>query len=142
MALVLIVDDEASVRQVLARWITSAGHTVREAESAAAALREAEHREPAVVFSDVQMPGRDGIWLTGELRKRYPATAVVLATAVDTVAPRVSLQAGVAAYLVKPFAGAAISEALSLALQWHFQALKSPARGTLDELDAWLNSSE
>ena len=136
MALILIVDDEASVRQVLARWITSAGHTVREAESAAAALAEADNHEPAVVFSDVQMPGRDGVWLTGELRKRYPATAVVLATALSTIAPRVSMQAGVVAYLVKPFASAAISEALSLALQWHVQALNSPVRGTLDELEA------
>src|SRR6185436_3692803 len=109
------------VRQVLARWIASAGHTVREAESAAAALAEAENHEPAVVFCDVQMPGRDGVWLTGELRKRHPATAVVLATAFSTIAPRVSMQAGVVAYLVKPFASAAISEALSLALQWHFE---------------------
>jgi two-component system OmpR family response regulator len=74
MAQILIVDDEASVRQVLARWISSAGHTVREAESAAAALEEAENHEPAVVFCDVQMPGRDGIWLTGnclsDIRRR------------------------------------------------------------------------
>ena len=88
------------------------------------------------------MPGRDGVWLTGELRQRYPATAVVLATGVSSIAPRVSMQAGVVAYLVKPFAGAAIREALSLALQWHVDAQKSPVRGTLVELEAWLNSLE
>jgi CheY-like chemotaxis protein len=125
MALVLIVDDDASVRQVLARRITSAGHEVREAESSAAALADAENHEPAVVFCDVQMPGRDGVWLTGELRQRYPATAVVLVTVLSTVAPRVSMQAGVAAYLVKPFTSAALLEALSLALQWHFEALRA-----------------
>jgi response regulator of citrate/malate metabolism len=61
---------------------------------------------------------------------------VVLATAVSTVAPRVSLQAGVVAYLVKPF----VNEVLSLALQRHREALTARVRGTLDELEDWLNS--
>jgi len=142
MALVLIVDEHTGVRQVLARWIASAGHTVREAESADAALADAEHYEPAVVFCDVQMPGDDGVWLTGELRQRYPATAVVLATGVSTIAPRVSMQSGVIAYLVKPFTSAALLDALALSLQWHSDAPKSPDRGTLDELRAWLNLSK
>ena len=71
MALILIVDDEHSVRQVLARWIQGAGHEIVEAESADAALQVMEKQPAAVVFSDIQMPRHDGLWLTAELRKRY-----------------------------------------------------------------------
>lgn len=140
MAVILIVDDEAPVRQVLARWIAAAGHDVREADSADAALRDVETQLPAVVFSDIQMPGRDGLWLTAELRRRYPTTAVVLVTGVSTVAPRISMQAGVVAYLIKPFTKAAIVEALSLALQWQKDAGPSSRASTLEELLAWLDS--
>ena len=80
MALILIVDDEHGVRRVLARGIKGAGHEIVEADSADAALAMTERQPAAVVFSDVQMPRRDGLWLTGELRTRYPTTAVVLAT--------------------------------------------------------------
>jgi FixJ family two-component response regulator len=52
------------------------------------------------------------------LRRLYPHTAVVLATGVTTVPPRVSMQAGVLAYLVKPFAKQALVQALTTAVQW------------------------
>ena len=130
MAVILIVDDETSVRHVLARWIEAAGHDVREADSADAALRDVEIQPPAVVFADIQMPGRDGLWLTAQLRKHHQTTAVVLATAVSTVASRISMQTGVIAYLVKPFTKAAVVEALSLALQWHKDAVISPGGST------------
>ena len=96
MALILIVDDEHSVRRVLARWIQGAGHEIVEADPPDAALEVMEKQPATVVFSDIQMPKRDGLWLTAELRKRYQTTAVVLATQVSTVAPRISMQAAVA----------------------------------------------
>ncbi len=119
MALILIVDDEPSVRRLLARWISSAGHQVLEAESADAALAVMEKQPAAVVFSDIQMPGRDGLWLTSEVRTRYPMTAVVLATSVSSVAPQVSMQVGVLGYLVKPFSQKSVNRALEAALAWH-----------------------
>jgi len=140
MAVILVVDDEAPVRHVLARWVEGAGHEVREAESAEAALRAVETQLPRVVFSDIQMPGRDGLWLTAELRRRHPATAVVLATGVSTVAPRISMQAGVIAYLVKPFSKASVMEALSLALDWQPEPALSPGATTAEQLQTWLDS--
>jgi CheY-like chemotaxis protein len=53
MAVILIVDDEHSVRQVLARWIQGAGHEILEAESADAALEVMEKQPAAVVFCDI-----------------------------------------------------------------------------------------
>ncbi len=145
MALILIVDDEHGVRQVLARWIQQgAGHETLEAESADAALQVMERQPAAVVFCDIQMPRRDGLWLTAELRKRYPTTAVVLATTVSTVAPTVSLQAGVLAYLVKPFSQEFVIRALEAALAWHTETAATGPRpeDTPERLQEWLDSLE
>ena len=144
MALILIVDDEHSVRQVLARWIQGAGHEILEAESANAALEVMEKQPAAVVFSDIQMPRHDGLWLTAELRKRYRTTAVVLATQVSTVAPHISMQAGVLAYLVKPFSQESVIHALKAALAWHTDTVATGPRpeDTPERLQEWLDSLE
>jgi ATP-dependent Lon protease len=144
MALILIVDDEHSVRAVLTRWIQAAGHETMEAESAEAALKVMEVRPAAVVFSDIQMPGHDGLWLTAELRRRYPNTAVVLATSVSSVAPSFSMQAGVLAYLVKPFRSASVRNALETALQWQMDAATKGQHEDYasERLQEWLDSLE
>jgi len=141
MALVLIVDDEQVVRQVLMRWLKQTDHEIHEADSADAALQFLERQPAAVVFSDIQMPGHDGMWLTMEIRKRYPSTAVVLATAVSTIPPRFSMQAGVLAYLIKPFDRQAVLDGLATALDWHQKAVATrPQVMPLDELQAWLDN--
>jgi CheY-like chemotaxis protein len=144
MALILIVDDEPSVRRLLARWLQGAGHEILEAESSDAALQVMEATPAAVVFSDIQMPGRDGRWLTAEIRRRYPSTAVILATSVSTIAPQISMQVGVLAYLVKPFNQQDVARALESALAWH---VENKAAGRRDkaaaaQLDEWLASLE
>jgi DNA-binding NtrC family response regulator len=142
MALILTVDDQSNVRDVLVRWIQRAGHETLEAESADAALAVMDRQPAAVVFSDVQMPGKDGLWLTAELRKRYPTTAVVLATQVSTVAPQITMQAGVLAYLVKPFTQASVMRALETALSWHTNAVAAGPQpeDTAERLQEWLDS--
>jgi DNA-binding NtrC family response regulator len=144
VALILVVDDEPAVRTILARWIRRAGHEIVEAECAADALHVMERQPAAVVFTDIQMPGHDGLWLTAELRKRYLHTAVVLATSVATVAPNVSMQAGVLAYLVKPFNADAVKKALETAIAWHADTVRHGPReeDAADRLQAWLDSLE
>jgi DNA-binding NtrC family response regulator len=136
------VDDEAPVRTVLVRWIQRAGHETVEAESALAALEVMEKQQAAVAFTDIQMPGHDGLWLTAELRKRYPHTAVVLATSVSTVAPSISMHAGIMAYLVKPFHRDQVGRALETAIAWHHDTvLRGPRQeDTPDKLQEWLDS--
>lgn len=141
MASVLIVDDEPSIRQLVGRWLGDAGHSYAEAENAEAALAAMAASQAAVVFCDIQMPGHDGIWLTRELRAKYPFTAVVLATGVTSVPPKVSMQSGVLAYLVKPFQRETLIDALRQAMNWHKEAvaagLHAPEAAVLDQ---WLNS--
>jgi DNA-binding NtrC family response regulator len=139
---ILVVDDEPSVRKMLRRWLTDAGFESREAVSAEDALDVMAASAADVAFCDVQMPGEGGIWLTGQLRRRYPGTAVVLATGVSSVPPNVSMQAGVMAYLVKPIQQKLFLSALKTALAWHQDtALKGPRpEDSGDRLTDWLDT--
>lgn len=141
MALVLVVDDEAHVRQLLGQAIRRAGHEVMEADSAEAAIDVMKERAADVVFTDIQMPGHDGRWLTIELRKRYPLTAIVLATSVTDLSPSITLRFGVLSYLVKPFDLPAVTEALATAVSWHEESVKSGIHAVeSDQLERWLDS--
>ena len=143
MALVLVVDDEAHVRQLLGQAIRQGGHEVVEADSSDAALKVMEKRPADVVFTDIQMPGRDGRWLTIELRKRYPLSAVVLATSVTDLEPTITLRFGVLSYLVKPFDLTAVRTALDMAVAWHKDATVSgPKLVEQHRLEEWLDSLE
>ena len=118
MAKVLIVDDEPRVRELMRRQLENSGHELYDAEDAQVALDVMAQTPCDVVFCDVQMPGQDGLWLTAELRKLYPMSAVILATGVSSVPPNVSMQAGVMAYLVKPFTRQALLTSLATAVKW------------------------
>lgn len=143
MALVLVVDDEARARELLRWTIEGAGHEVMEADSSDAALAVMARRPADVVFTDIQMPGYDGRWLTIELRKRYRLTAIVLATAVTDLEPTITLRFGVLSYLVKPFKAEAVKTALAAAVEWHDDAT---ANGTEEveqqRLEEWIDSLE
>jgi DNA-binding NtrC family response regulator len=141
MALVLVVDDEPEVRQLLGLVIRKNGHDVVEADSAETALASMAGRAADVVFTDIQMPGHDGRWLTMELRKRYPATPVVLATSVTDLEPAITLKFGVLSYLVKPFDLPAVGRALKMAIDWR-AANAADGDQPVDErqLETWLNS--
>jgi len=138
---VLVVDDEAGVRTLLRRWIEAEGWSVREAESAESAIDRLEEGAAQVAFCDVQMGGQDGLWLTRQIRARYPSTAVVLATGVSSVPAEISMQAGVMAYLVKPFERAQVRHALSLVEQWT-ESSADRQRPQHVDLDDWLDTLE
>jgi DNA-binding NtrC family response regulator len=141
MALVLVVDDEVAARGLLKWIITAAGHEVILAESSEHALRVMAERPADVVFTDVMMPGWDGRWLTIEIRKKYPLTAVVLATSVSDLEPTITLRFGVLSYLVKPFTADAVREALAAAVAWHDEAAKEgPVEVEQQRLEEWLDS--
>ena len=142
MAQLLIVDDEEAVRRLIRLSLERLGHDIREAGHAQAALAAMAEKPADVVYCDVQMPGEDGIWLTGQIRNKYPTTAVILATGVSSVAASTSMRSGVMAYLVKPFTAKALLDATNIAIEWHNNAA---AAGTNpedvgDRLSAWLDS--
>ncbi len=105
MRKVLIVDDEPSVRFVLARTCERAGVPFEEAGSAEEARDKlANGGRIGLVLLDVRLPGDDGFKLLGELSGRSDAPFVVVMTAEDTMRSAVeAMKRGAADYLGKPF---------------------------------------
>ncbi|HZJ54835.1 MAG TPA: HD domain-containing phosphohydrolase [Myxococcaceae bacterium] len=100
---ILIVDDDASVRDVISVLLQEEGYECRTASSAEAALDIAAAEAPPLVISDMKMPGRDGIWLLEAFRERYSETAVIMLTGYgDTEAAVDCLRRGAVDYLLKP----------------------------------------
>jgi len=99
----LIVDDDATVRESLGEALSEAGYDVRTAEDAARALAALATRAPDVVLTDVRMPGLDGLELLRLLRERSPGVQVILMTAYDDM-PTVAaaMRQGATDFLVKP----------------------------------------
>lgn len=141
MAKVLIVDDEPRVRELMRRQLENSGHELYDAEDAQTALDIMAQNPCDIIFCDIQMPGHDGLWLTAQLRRTYPMSAVVLATGVSSVPPNVSMQAGVLAYLVKPFTRQALLTSLTTAAAWvadtKLHGAKAEDHG--DKLTDWLD---
>jgi DNA-binding NtrC family response regulator len=139
---ILIVDDESGIRQVLTRWLSAEGYDLREAPDAETALAELTKAPADVVMCDVEMPGQGGLWLAAEIARRFPSTAIVLATGVDSVPPVTSMQPSIVEYLVKPFKRDGVLDAVSRGVQWHGKAaLRAGKPGVdADGLGKWLDS--
>jgi CheY-like chemotaxis protein len=100
---VLIVDDEADARELVARFLQAAGATVQTAGSAADALDALGKETFDVVVSDLAMPGEDGLALVGAVRARGIRTPMVALTAHAGAQMRVrALMAGFSSYIAKP----------------------------------------
>jgi putative two-component system response regulator len=120
---VLVVDDEANVRNLMRRWLESRGYAVYLASDADSGLRMLESTPTAVALCDLCMPGHDGLWLTDQLRREHPDTAVIIATGVNDVGAAVEgLRQGVVDYLTKPFDRERLFDAVSRAVDWHRSA--------------------
>jgi two-component system, OmpR family, response regulator MprA len=103
---ILVVDDEAAVREALRRALTLEGYSVELAADGSEALHRlsAEGGADAVVL-DVLMPGVDGLEVCRRIRSAGNHVPVLMLTARDEVSDRVAgLDAGADDYLVKPFA--------------------------------------
>ncbi|ONH35667.1 MULTISPECIES: response regulator transcription factor [Protofrankia] len=102
---VLVVDDEPAVRESLERSLRFEGYEVSSAQDGAEALDAVTRDRPDIVVLDVMMPRVDGLEACRRLRARGDDLPVLMLTARDGLADRVSgLDVGADDYLVKPFA--------------------------------------
>ncbi|MDE2305170.1 MAG: sigma-54-dependent Fis family transcriptional regulator [Gammaproteobacteria bacterium] len=101
---VLIVEDDAALREALLDTLAAAGIATQGAADAREAAALLERDDLGLVISDVQMPGADGFELLATCRRRRPDVPVVLMTAYGTIAKAVAaMREGATDYLVKPF---------------------------------------
>ena len=99
---ILIVEDEALIRQLAAEWLQQAGFRVFEAQSGEDAIRFLSHDEPVdVLFTDIRLGGaRDGWDVAEAFREKYPALAVLYCSGYMTQPPRM-VNGGV--FFAKPY---------------------------------------
>ena len=117
MAKILVVDDEALIRDVLSRRLTQWGHEVVTAPGADAALEAMEKGPAEIVFSDVIMPLHDGLWLAKQVRERWPDTIIVAVSGALEVQTVVKMrQYGAIDYVTKPIGREMLHQALERAL--------------------------
>jgi two-component system response regulator ResD len=105
---VLVVDDEPTIAEVVARYLERAGYRTRVAADGVQAIEAAALERPDLVVLDLMLPGLDGLEVMRRLRERDPdRIAVILLTAKGEEADRViGLRLGADDYVVKPFSPA------------------------------------
>lgn len=103
---ILIVEDEAPIRELLRLHLTLAGFAIEEVADGTAALERARAEKFDLIVLDVMVPGLDGITLCRAIRSQgvNVASAILMLTARDTEADKVlGLESGADDYLTKPF---------------------------------------
>ncbi|TQL67830.1 DNA-binding response OmpR family regulator [Nocardioides albertanoniae] len=103
MARVLVVDDDLTVREVLASYLRAGGHDVVETGDGEQALREMRAAPADIVVLDLMLPGIDGLEVCRRLRQASDVPIIML-TALGSEADRiVGLELGADDYVGKPF---------------------------------------
>jgi DNA-binding NtrC family response regulator len=101
---ILVVDDEAIVRESLKAWFEQDGHSVDAAESAKEGLRLCAQGKYDTALVDIKMPGMDGLELQTRLAAADPDLTIILMTAYASVESAVkAMKAGAYDYIIKPF---------------------------------------
>ena len=101
---ILVVDDEMSIRSVLAQVLEKDGYAVTAAASGEEALEFLEQKSFALVVSDIKMPGINGLELLKITKERYPDMQVIIITSFASLETALeALRNGAYDYLLKPF---------------------------------------
>ena len=100
---VLIVDDDASIREMLAEYFASHGFVTAEAEDGTTMRAAIERATPDVVLLDLRLPREDGLSLARYLRERYDVGIIMVTGSGEVVDRIVGLEVGADDYVTKPF---------------------------------------
>ena len=116
---VLVVDDDPVVGKSFNRVLSKdKGYVVVTAQNAAEALERMREQEYDVVFTDIKMPGMDGVELTERVKASRPWTPVVIITGYGTSANETRAKAaGVSDFMRKPLSPEMIEDSAARALQ-------------------------
>jgi len=101
---ILVVDDEAIVRESLGDWLKDADYQVFTAESGHEALKVIEQEKPVIMIADLVMPSMDGIELMKRAKARQPGIEVIIITAYASIPTAITaMKEGAYDYIEKPF---------------------------------------
>ncbi|MBI5331558.1 MAG: response regulator [Betaproteobacteria bacterium] len=100
---VLIVDDDAGIRDLLADYLNKQGMTVRTARDGKEMDAALAAFDPDLIVMDLMMPGEDGLSLTRRLKAERPVPVIMLSARGEDIDRIVGLEVGADDYLAKPF---------------------------------------
>jgi putative two-component system response regulator len=102
-AQIMVVDDEARVRDIISRKLNSEGYDCITASDGSEALTQLKTYQVDLVLLDVIMPGKPGTTVLREIRSKYEDTAVIMVTAVSDIETAIKLmKMGAYDYIIKP----------------------------------------
>lgn len=113
---VLVIDDDEIMRDLMADWLEAAGYGVRKAADGAAGLAEVERAEPALVVTDMCMPGPGGGAIIRSLKQDHPAISIIAISGYFSLSGCTAddaLALGAALALPKPVKRTAIIQAVA-----------------------------
>lgn len=100
---ILVVDDEANIRDLAALYLQKEGFAVESAADGRDAVARFSQVQPAMVILDVMMPGMDGFEVCREIRREHDVPILMLTARSDDVDKIVGLELGADDYMTKPF---------------------------------------
>ena len=104
---ILIIEDDPIMREALAEWLKGAGYGVRKAADGSAGLAAVKLAAPALVVTDIHMPGTCGAVVIAELKQRYPEIPIIAISCLFNSGHGMNADAavalGAARALAKPF---------------------------------------
>jgi two-component system response regulator FlrC len=114
---ILVIEDDPIMREALADWLQAAGYGVRTVPDGCAGLAAVQCTRPALVVTDIHMPGMNGATVISELKRHYPEVVIIAISGqfnsghgLDAEA---ALALGAARVLAKPFKRAELLRALA-----------------------------
>jgi len=118
--IVLVVDDEAANRQVLERILVREGYDVRHASNGREALKRLREEPPAVMMTDLKMPGMNGLELLKAARAIAPDLEVIVMTAYGTIESAVeAMKEGAWDFVTKPLRRSGVVQKVHKAIEKH-----------------------
>jgi len=133
----LLVDDEPSLREPLAEYLTRQGFVVRQAEDAAKARSALLEETPDLVLLDIMMPGEDGLSLCRYLAEAKNLPVIMLTAKAEAMDRIVGLEIGADDYVPKPFEPRELVARIRSVLRRSAKAVQATDEDALYEFDGW-----
>ena len=133
----LLVDDEAALREPLAEYLIRQGFLVSQASSAAQARSHLRTQTPDLVLLDIMMPGEDGLSLCRHLTESRAIPTILLTAKGEATDRIVGLEIGADDYVVKPFDPRELVARIRSVLRRATRGAAPLAENELFEFDGW-----
>jgi len=116
---IMVVEDDAKLRDALKQFLTRLGYQVLVARGGSEALRSIDEEMPDLILTDISMPDMDGLALLAEVKARYPETVVIMMTAFISIDSAIeAVRRGAEDYLSKPLQLSDLQMRIERALEW------------------------